>query len=157
MAGQKPRFSCDSLRERATIMDTAPISVTRAITLELIDASGGATPLAAELCYDKNDPYAVSACFRTGSSEVRWVFARDLLAEGLYEPTGDGDVHVWPCLDAHGRAVAIIELSSPDGEALMQARSDEVTDFLARCETLVPTGSEAGLMDIDDALARILA
>jgi hypothetical protein len=137
-------------------MDAAPINVTRAITLELIDATGGATPLAADLCYDKNDPYAISACFRTGSTEVRWVFARELLAEGLYEPTGDGDVHVWPCLDASGRAVTIIELSSPDGEALMQARSEEVSDFLARCESLVPSGSEAGLMDIDDAIAQLL-
>ena len=48
-------------------------------------ASGSATPLAAELCYDKKDPYAVAACFRTGVTEVRWVFARDLLAAGLYE------------------------------------------------------------------------
>ena len=137
-------------------MDTAPISVTRAITLELIDASGAATPLAAELRYDKHDPYAVSACFRTGSTEVRWVFARELLAEGLYEPNGDGDVHVWPCLDARGRAVTIIELSSPDGEALMQARSDEVSDFLTRCEALVPSGTEAGLMDMDAVLAQLL-
>ena len=119
-------------------MNTAPVSISRALTLELIDASGAATPLAAELCYDKKDPYAVAACFRTGVTEVRWVFARDLLAAGLYEPTGDGDVHVWPCLDARGRAVTIIELSSPDGEALMQARSDEVCEFLDRTEALVP-------------------
>jgi hypothetical protein len=138
-------------------MDTAPVTVTRAITLELIDASGTATPLAAELYYDKLDPYAVSARFRTGASEVRWVFARELLAEGLYEPTGDGDVHVWPCLDARGRAVTIIELSSPDGEALMQARSEDVTDFLSRCEQLVPFGTEDNLMDIDAVLAQILA
>ena len=47
-------------------MNTAPVSISRALTLELIDASGAATPLAAELCYDKKDPYAVAACFRTG-------------------------------------------------------------------------------------------
>ena len=90
-------------------------------------------------------------------TEVRWVFARDLLAAGLYEPTGDGDVHVWPCLDARGRAVTIIELSSPDGEALMQARSDEVCEFLSRTEAIVPRGTEAGLMDVDTALGKILA
>lgn len=137
-------------------MNTAPVSISRALTLELIDASGAATPLAAELCYDKADPYAVAACFRTGVTEVRWVFARELLAAGLYEPTGDGDVHVWPCLDARGRAVTIIELSSPDGEALMQARSDEVCEFLNRTETIVPRGTEAGLMDVDGALDKIL-
>jgi len=138
-------------------MNTAPVSISRALTLELIDASGAATPLAAELCYDKKDPYAVAACFRTGVTEVRWVFARDLLAAGLYEPTGDGDVHVWPCLDARGRAVTIIELSSPDGEALMQARSDEVCEFLGRTEQIVPRGTEAGLMDVETALSQILS
>ena len=137
--------------------NTAPVSISRALTLELIDASGAATPLAAELCYDKKDPYAVAACFRTGMTEVRWVFARDLLAAGLYEPTGDGDVHIWPCLDARGRAVTIIELSSPDGEALMQARSDEVCDFLLRTEDLVASGEEAGIMDVETALAKILS
>lgn len=139
-------------------MDIAPMSVTRTLTLELIDATGAATPLAAELLYDKSDPYAVAACFRTGLDiPVRWVFARDLLAEGLYEPTGDGDVHVWPCLDPRGRAVVIIELSSPDGEALLQASSAEVCEFLLRAEAVVPNGTEGDHLDVDDALTRLLS
>ncbi len=138
-------------------MDIAPVSVTHELTLELIDASGTATPLEAELCYDSKDPYAIAACFDTGDANVRWVFARELLASGLYEPTGDGDVHVWPCLDARGRAVTIIELSSPDGEALLQARSEDVCAFLGRTESLVPSGHEGELVDIDEALAQLLA
>jgi len=138
-------------------MDIAPVTVSHALTLELIDANGQATPLEAELCYDSFDPYAVAACFDTGEARVRWVFARELLSSGLYEPTGDGDVHVWPCLDARGRAVTIIELSSPDGEALMQARSDDVTAFLRRTELLVPSGSEADLIDMDEAITQLLA
>ncbi len=139
-------------------MDIAPMSVTRTLTLELIDATGAATPLAAELFYDKSDPYAVAACFRTGDDiPVRWVFARDLLAEGLYEPTGDGDVHVWPCLDARGRAVVIIELSSPDGEALLQASSAEVCEFLLGAEAVVPMGTEAEHLDFDAAVAHLLS
>ncbi len=132
-----------------------PLSVTHALTLELIDASGAATPLAAELRYHNSDPYAIAACFNTGDI-VQWVFARDLLAEGLYEPTGDGDVHVWPCLDARGRSVTIIELSSPDGEALMQARSDEVCEFLRRTEDLVPSGTESAHIDVEDVIGRLL-
>ncbi|MBA3311305.1 MAG: SsgA family sporulation/cell division regulator [Nocardioidaceae bacterium] len=136
-------------------MDT-PVSVTHDLTLELIDASGTATPLAAKLRYDNSDPYAISASFNTGDIAVQWVFSRALLAAGVYEPTGDGDVHVWPCLDARGRSVTIIELSSPDGEALMQARSDEVCVFLRRTEDLVPSGSEGTHVDIDDVIARLL-
>lgn len=136
-------------------MDTAPVNVTHALTLELIDSGGRATPLAAELSYDSRDPYAVTALFKTQDTTVRWVFARDLLREGLFDPTGDGDVHVWPCLDARGHAVTILELSSPDGEALLQAQSDEVNEFLRQTEQLVPVGAENNLVDIDEALAQI--
>jgi hypothetical protein len=115
------------------------------------------TPLDAEFEYDPADPFAVSILFTDEPAPVRWTFARDLLIEGYYEPTGDGDVHVWPCLDARGRAVTIIELSSPDGEALMQARSDDVTEFLRRTESLVPSGSETNLIDVDGAIAQLLA
>ncbi len=138
-------------------MDIAPVTVSHQLTLELIDTNGNATPLAAELCYDSVDPYAVSASFDTGDARVRWVFARELLASGLNEPTGDGDVHVWPCLDAQGRAVTIIELSSPDGEALMQARSVDVTEFLRSAEMLVPAGTEADFVDVDSAISLLLA
>ena len=69
---------------------------------------------------------------------MRWTFGRELLSDGLYEPSGDGDVHVWPCLDSDGRAVVIIELCSPDGEALVQARTSDLStlrraDEPARC------------------------
>ncbi|HLL08788.1 MAG TPA: SsgA family sporulation/cell division regulator [Nocardioidaceae bacterium] len=131
-------------------------AVVRALTLELIDDSGVATPLEAELRYDTRDPYAVEATFGAGERLVTWVFSRDLLAEGLYEPAGDGDVHIWPCLDARGRAVVIVELSSPDGDALLQARSSEVSDFLLKTCEIVPQGDEPGHLDVDAALVRLL-
>lgn len=137
-------------------MDT-PVSLTRALTLELIDAEGAVRPLEAELRYDNRDPYAVAACFDTGRTSVCWVFGRDLLARGLFSPTGDGDVHVWPCLDSLGRAVTIIELTSPEGEALMQAQSQELSDFLRLTEALVPSGSEAMHVNMDQVLAQLLA
>ncbi len=137
-------------------MDT-PVSLTRALTLELINGEGAVRPLDAELRYDNRDPYAVAACFDTAGTNVCWVFGRDLLARGLFAPTGDGDVHVWPCLDSLGRAVTIIELTSPDGEALMQAQSQEVSDFLHRTEALVPSGSETMHVDMDQVLAQLFA
>jgi hypothetical protein len=150
------RFIGDYFK-KGPLMSTTPASVTRALTLELIDASGFATTVEAELSYDAKDPFAITASFNTGAVTVNWVFARDLLASGRYEPTGDGDVHVWPCLSARGDAVTIIELSSPDGEALMQARSIDVNDFLRRTEDVVPMGREAELIDIDEALEQLLA
>ncbi len=134
------------------------MNVTCALTLELIDASGAATPLDSVLTYDVSDPYAVAVSFTaTGAdSTVHWVFARSLLAVGVCEPVGEGDVQVWPCLNARGQAVTVIELSSPDGEALMQARSDEVWDFLRRAEDLVPHGAETTYLNIDEAISELL-
>lgn len=137
-------------------MNTAPLTVTQSLTLELIDPTGGVTPIEAELHYDPRDPYAVTTVFMTGASQVRWTFGRDLLCEGLYEPSGDGDVHVWPCLDADGHAVVIIELCSPDGEALVQARTDVLSSFVDRMSKAVQPGSESAHLDVDGAIDRIL-
>jgi Streptomyces sporulation and cell division protein, SsgA len=136
---------------------TAPRGVTQSITLELIDAAGRATPMHADLTYDPRDPYAVTAVFLTSAGNVRWTFGRELLIEGLYEPSGDGDVHVWPCLDADGRAVVIIELCSPDGEALVQANTGELTTFVEKMTAIVAPGNESDFVDVDGTIAAIFA
>lgn len=138
-------------------MNIAPLTVTQPLVLELIDPTGAATPIEAELQYDPRDPYAVTTVFMTGASKVRWTFGRDLLREGLYEPCGDGDVHVWPCLDSQGRAVVIIELCSPDGEALVQAKTGDLTSFVERMNKAVEPGTESERMDVDAAITAILA
>ncbi len=137
-------------------MDTRPLSITRPLELELIDASGEATSVRADLTYDVTDPYAVAAGFTVTDSTVRWVFARTLLATGVYEPAGEGDVHVWPCLNEHGQAVTVIELCSPDGQALLQAPSSDVCAFLTETERLIATGAESAHVDIDEAIASLL-
>lgn len=134
----------------------AVTTVTKTLTLDLIDATGAATPLDTELAYNAADPFAITATFLTVAGEVRWTFGRDLLIAGLYEPTGDGDVHVWPCLDNDAHAVVMIELCSPDGEALVQARTSDITAFVESMTQLVAPGAETHLIDIDGAIAAIL-
>ena len=141
---------------KTNIRNTAA-TVTQTVTLELIDATGAASPLETEFSYDPRDPFAVSATFLTVAGQVRWTFGRDLLIGGLYEPTGDGDVHVWPCLDNEAHSVVIIELCSPDGEALVQARSADMTAFVERMTAAVAPGAEAAQLDVDSAIAAILA
>ena len=138
-------------------MNVAPLTVTQSVTLELIDQMGTVTPLDAELHYDPRDPYAVTTVFITGASQVRWTFGRELLSEGLSEPSGDGDVHVWPCLDSEGNAVVIIELCSPDGEALVQARTGDLALFVERMSKAVEPGRESEHLDVDATIAAILA
>ena len=95
--------------------------------------------------------------WNTARSRVRWTFGRDLLARGLYEPCGDGDVHVWPCLDAEGHAVVIIELCSPDGEALIQAKTGDLTTFVDKMCKAVKPGSESDHVNVDAAITAIFA
>jgi hypothetical protein len=137
-------------------MNTAPLIVSQSVTLDLIDSTGASTPIDAELQYDPRDPYAVTTVFMTGRSQVRWTFGRDLLAAGLYEPSGDGDVHVWPCLDSDGHAVVIVELCSPDGEALVQAKTGDLSAFVDRMHKAVTPGAESEYLDLDAAIAAIL-
>ena len=132
-------------------------TVSRLVTLELIDTTGVATPLETELSYNPRDPYAVTATFNTLAGQVRWTFGRDLLISGLYEPTGDGDVHVWPCLDDQAKAVVVIELCSPDGEALVQARTTDITAFVDDMTDAVAIGTESERLDVDATITAILA
>ena len=139
------------------IKHNTPTLVSQVLMLELIDPSGAVAPLETELSYDPADPLAVSATFLTVAGRVRWTFGRDLLIQGLVEPAGDGDVHVWPCVDNDGNSVVIIELCSPDGEALVQGRTGDITDFVERMTRSVAPGAEGSLVDVDGAIAAILA
>jgi len=132
-------------------------SVTRVVTLELIDPSGVVAPLETEFSFNPQDPFAVSATFLTLAGRVRWTFGRDLLIEGLVEPTGDGDVHVWPCVDGKGKPVIIIELCSPDGEALVQGNVADIQAFVDSMILAVAPGTEGDHLDLDLAIAAILA
>ena len=139
------------------VKKSTPTLVSEVLVLELIDPSGVVAPLETELTYDPADPLAVSATFSTVAGRVRWTFGRDLLIGGLVEPVGDGDVHVWPCVDNDGNSVVIIELCSPDGEALVQGRTADIAAFVERMTRSVAAGAESALVDVDAAIAAILA
>lgn len=124
-------------------------SVTQSITMDCVDGAGQTMSLEADLGYSPADPYAVTATFRTSGGDVVWTFARELLIGGLSAPAGDGDVHVWPCIDDSGRAIVIIELSSPDGELLVQVPTKDLYRFVNRSLSMVPAGGESDFLDLD--------
>ena len=132
-------------------------AITEAMQMEFVDNEGTSTPLAASFEFTTTDPYAVSILFQGEPTPVRWTFARDLLIEGFYEPTGDGDVHVWPCLNTQGAAVVILELSSPSGEVLVQVGSRELSAFIHQMVAMVPQGAETGLVDLDAEIDQLLS
>jgi hypothetical protein len=134
-------------------MDSTAVRTTLALTL-LGDLP---MPLTVHLEYRVEDPYAVHARFDVGTdTQVRWVFARDLLDEGIVHPVGDGDVHVSPRIDSWAGHTVQIELSSGDGIAVLEASSQDVLAFLEQCYQLVPPGFESAYLDVDAALERLL-
>jgi hypothetical protein len=113
--------------------------------------------LEGELVFDAADPYAITMHLEARSGRVTWSFARELLADGLYDPAGDGDVQVWPCLSGAGEAVVVIELCSPSGQAMLQTGSRAVQAFVASTYELVPEGEESSHLSMDEVVAQLLA
>lgn len=132
-------------------------TITEAMPVEFVDMDGLSTPVEAEFAYDAADPFAVSILFKSEPVAVRWTFARELLTEGFFEPTGDGDVHVWPCLSREGSAVVVIELNSPQGEVLVQVDSRALSAFNGQMLAIVPMDGEGDHIDLDAELAGLLA
>lgn len=130
--------------------------VTSEVELRLVMPGDATVPLSVRLRYQADDPYAVTAEFRTGVDEsVRWVFARDLLTVGLHAPVGEGDVRVWPSRTA-GVDVVYLALASPDGQALLEAPASDVAAFVSRTFDLVADGTESAHVDLDASLNRLL-
>ena len=111
--------------------------------------------LGTSFSYDPTDPWAVTMVVDSVSGPVRWTFARELISNGMYEPTGDGDVHVWPCLDTDGKAVVIVELDTTAGSTLLQFPARAIHEFVSASLAAVPAGTEQH--DIDAWLVQLLA
>ena len=123
---------------------------------ELISPDAPVVPVKVELTYDSRDPYAVQASFRTGNgTAVDWVFARDLLHDGLIAQSGTGDVRVQPMPTDSGRIE--LELNSPSGHALFTTCARTLGEFLDRTYEAVPPSTEYSWLDFDLALSDLLA
>ena len=109
---------------------TADVAVD--VTMYCRDLDGHRYELDAILGYARSDAFAVTMTFGDVDPQITWTFGRDLLMRGITHPTGDGDVRICPSLDETARAIVQIELCSPDGHLLLEARTDDVTDFIAR-------------------------
>ena len=122
------------------------------LEISLVSAEGTGVPCRAELTYSKEDPFAVSMHFYQTPEKHSWVFARDLLWEGLSCYSGLGDVVVEPT----GENELVINLSSPNGTASVLADKLSIAEFLQGTAALVPYGQESEMFvkDLDEKLAN---
>ena len=130
--------------------------VARDVMLECFDDGGNSHQIETVLGYHRPDPFAVSMTFLAADEPLTWTFGRDLLLAGLHEPAGAGDVHVAPAYNRFGASVVHVTQSSPDGELLLEADSEQVAEFLDDTLALVPSGSESANLDVDDLINQLL-
>ena len=139
-------------------------TVTAELELRLVVPGGPPLPLVASLRYATADPWAVRVGFQTGAKNedgsgdgvVEWMFARQLLTEGVAKTAGEGDVRVWPSL-LGGEHVVNLAMTSPSGSALFEIDRDALVEFLQQTYLAVPTGLEGEVVDLDAELAILLA
>lgn len=87
--------------------------------------------------WDSRDPFAVAMTIHA-AEDVEWMFALDLLADGVNAPVGEMDVKVAP--GRHG--FTVIRLSNRDGQADLVVPTYEIQAFLAETwivEPRIPT------------------
>lgn len=131
-------------------------TVSAEIGLMLVVPQHATVPLVASLFYSAEDPYAVRMAFHVGTDEpVEWIFARELLANGMTAPSGDGDVRAWPS-PAEGEPTLNLVLSSPFGQAHFEAPMQALADFLRRTYEAIPAGREGEYFDIGGELDGLL-
>ncbi|MFD7744379.1 SsgA family sporulation/cell division regulator [Streptomyces sp. NPDC059698] len=112
--------------------------------------------LPAMLSYDREYPFAVRMAFPAPATlegtEVSWEFSRELLAAGVDDPAGEGDVRVRP----FGYDRTVLEFHAPEGIAMVHVRTEELRRFLERARELVPEGEEHLYLDVDRGLSGLL-
>ncbi|WP_051831201.1 SsgA family sporulation/cell division regulator [Streptomyces violens] len=122
-------------------------SVERELEFELLLAPRCVvrSPMAvpARLLYLARDPFAVRFSFHIDTPRpVDWTFARSLLIDGLFRPSGAGDVRIWPSRTDEDRAIVCLSLTAPDGLTVLYAPALPVSAWLERTISMVPPGDE---------------
>jgi hypothetical protein len=80
------------------------------------------------------------------ATDAEWIFARQLLVQGLDEPAGIGEMRLSPWSTSHGDYIALA-LSRPDGNALFEVPRSVLVRFLRRTYVSFLRGREEADVD----------
>jgi hypothetical protein len=129
--------------------------LTTQLSARVLKAGYGSLAARIHLSYDPWDPYAVVMAIRVaGAEEVRWMFSRELLAEGTRCSSGMGDVTVAPCPEAPSHLLHVT-LRTDVSAAVLEFRLAPIDEFLASTYELVPAGWEGMFLKVDDDVRAI--
>lgn len=143
-------------------MDSAQV-VTQHVFVRCAFPSG--QPVAAELEYAADDPYAVRLTLfpedvpaggQLGRPVVHEV-ARTLLLQAVTGAAGTGAARAWPIVNEHGRALVVLHLTAPGHDVVLELLTTQLDRFLGRTRALVPLGTEGDHLDVDAVVDQLLA
>lgn len=121
--------------------EAVPYRLTCATSGYLVDDEGALLfhrpPVPVSLMFHPTDPLAVHLQVTFDDAPVVWVFALELVEEGLMVETGTGDVHVQP----EGRFM-YFTFTHEDSFFSFALPSGAVVEFLDRARTMVPPDQE---------------
>ncbi len=133
-----------------------PTAVTAELSLRMVVDYDRTIEVPCEFEYRSDEPYAVRATFHTGSADIEWMFARDLILEGLQRPSGEGDVVIWPEQHQGDAPLVLLALNSPSGQAVLECDRPHIEHFVKRTFDIVAVGDEASTVGIDRCIELIL-
>jgi hypothetical protein len=129
--------------------------LTTQLSARVLRPGSGSLAARIHLSYGPGDPYAVVMVIRVpGNAEVRWMFSRDLLAEGIRCSSGMGDVTVAPCPEVPSDLLHMT-LRNDVSSAVMEMRLAPIKEFLRSTYELVPAGWEGVFLKVDDDVRAI--
>ena len=132
-----------------------PNSVSHDIEMVILLDNGTSVPMPCTMSYTVEDPFAVSATFRSAEGSVTWIFARELLSAGLESRVGDGDIRVSP-VHRMSRSLVRLELSSDSGAAVLEGPLPQLRAFIEATMDVLPAGYEWQYLNFDSGLADLL-
>ena len=124
-------------------------------TEELVALADDTTPVRSRWTYNAAEPFTIAVAFQSEDDVwVEWVFAREILVNGMTGSAGIGDVRLRP-RRTHGRTALQLEIESPEGHALLELDRESVQRFLEATIKLVPLGEESDYFDVDALIDEI--
>jgi Streptomyces sporulation and cell division protein, SsgA len=141
------------LRDRRTVPQGPPALSLR---IQRWLGEGAEQSVRAEFRFDPEVPMIVSITFTPGHGpSVIWHIGREVLAHGLHEDSGEGDVQVWPS-EFHDH-LAWLMLESRGVGAFFQMPVQPLADWLDATYEAVPEETEMDTLDWDGFIAELLA
>lgn len=135
------------------------MSCVSALMVVRLEATTGHVFFLARFSYDGDDQYVVQAEFLDGANVLAlWHFDRQMLAEGLHRPVGEGDVAFRPDKGA-GRDELRVDLIGRSADrqeiAVVFVDARALRGFLDETYAVVAAGEE--FLDLDKLLDELLA